>query len=86
MNPQVVRVTDISVQHFLALPPSRSARCMLGSMVKGSEGSIHDMSMAILRMLILQTQASPGGNMDANSVAECMDQTASLQRLPSEIS
>lgn len=73
MNPQVVRVTDISVQHFLALPPSRSARCMLGSMVKGSEGSIHDMSMAILRMLILQTQASPGGNMDVNSVAECMD-------------
>lgn len=73
MNPQLVRVTDLSVQHFLALPPSRSARCMLGSMVKCSEGNIHDMGMAMLRMLIRQTQVSPGGNMDVNSVAECMD-------------
>lgn len=31
------------------------------------------MGMAMLRMLILQTQASPGGNMDVNSVAECVD-------------
>lgn len=52
------------------------------------------MGIAMLRMLILQTQASAGRNMDVNSVAEYMDhsfllqmsETASLQRLPSEIS
>lgn len=67
---------------------------MLSSMIKCSEGSIHGMGIAMLRMLILQTQASAGRNMDVNSVAEYMDhsfllqmsETASLQRLPSEIS
>lgn len=78
-NPQVVRETDKPAQPFLALllPPARSARCVLGSTAKGSAGSIHDMSMTMLRMLMLQTHGNgkgfPAGNMDVDSVAESMD-------------
>lgn len=79
MNPQIAKVMDISAQNFLALlfPSSRYARCMFGSMVKGSIGSIHDKSTAMLRMLIFRlmgmARACTAGNMDVDSVSESMD-------------